>query len=43
MLGDETLRDEPEDLSPDFADGVDTPVTRLVEGLVGRRVDSFIL
>ena len=43
VLGDETLRDDPEDLSPDFTDGVDTPVAGLVEGLVGGRVDSLIL
>jgi hypothetical protein len=34
MLIDEALRDDPEDLSPDFANGVHTPVTRLVESLV---------
>lgn len=31
---DEFLGDNPEDLSPDLANGVHTPVTRLVEGLV---------
>jgi hypothetical protein len=35
MNGDETLVDNPEHLGPDFTDGVDTPVLRLIEGLVG--------
>ena len=34
VLIDEALRDDPEDLGPDFANGVYTPVTRLVESLV---------
>ena len=33
----------PEHLSPDLANGVYTPVARLVEGLVGRGVDGLIL
>jgi hypothetical protein len=43
VLLDEALRDDPEDLGPDFTDGMDTPVTRLVESLVRRRVDSLVL
>ena len=34
VLLDELLGDDPEDLSPDLANGVDTPITGLVEGLV---------
>lgn len=34
VLLDKTLGDNPEDLSPDFTDGVDSPVTWLVQGLV---------
>ena len=40
---DEFLGDDPEHLGPDLADGVHTPVTWLVEGLVRRRVDGDIL
>jgi hypothetical protein len=41
--GDKALVGDPEHLSPDFTDGMDTPVLRLVEGLVGRGVDGLIL
>jgi hypothetical protein len=41
VLLDKALRDDPEDLRPDFTDGVDTEVS--VEGLVGRRVNSLVL
>ena len=34
VLLDEFVGDDPEDLSPDFTNGVHTPVTWLVEGLV---------
>lgn len=40
---DEALGHDPEDLSPDFTDGVDTPVAWLVKSLVCRRVDSLVL
>ena len=43
VLLDEALGDDPEDLSPDFTDGVDTPVAGLVEGLVHRGVNCFVL
>lgn len=39
VLVDQLMRHDPEDLSPDFADGVNTPVSGPVEGLVRRRVD----
>ena len=35
VLFDKFIGDNPEDLSPDFSNGVYTPVTWLVEGLVG--------
>ena len=34
VLLDELLGDNPEDLSPDLTNSVDTPVTRTVEGFV---------
>jgi hypothetical protein len=40
---DELLGYDPEDLGPYFTNGVDTPVSWLVEGLVGRWVDRLIL
>lgn len=43
MLLDEPLGDDPEDLRPNLADSVHAPVSRLVEGLVGRRVNGLIL
>lgn len=43
VLVDEFLRHDPEELSPDFTDGVDTPVAGLVKGLVRRWVDSRVL
>jgi len=43
VLLDELLGDNPEDLSPDLTNGVDTPVTRTVEGLVCRGVDGDVL
>ena len=43
VLGDQALRDDPEDLRPDFADGVNAPVAGLVEGLVRRGIDGVIL
>ena len=43
VLGNETLGDDPEDLSPNFTNGVHTPVTRLIERLVRRGVDSVVL
>jgi hypothetical protein len=43
VLLDEFLGDNPEDLSPDLTNGVHTPVTRLVEGLVRRGVDGDVL
>ena len=43
VLGNQALRDDPEDLRPNFADGVNAPVTGLVEGLVRRGIDGVIL
>ena len=43
VLGDEMLRDYPEDLGPDFTDGVDAPVAGLVESFVRRRVNGLVL
>ena len=43
VLRDEAVRNDPQHFSPDFTDGVDTPVAGLVEGLVGGRVVSLIL
>ena len=43
VLLDEALGDDPEDLRPDLADGVDTPVAGLVEGLVDGGVDGLVL
>lgn len=43
VLGDETLGHDPENLSPDLANGMDTPVTRFVKCLVRRWVDSVVL
>ena len=43
VLLDEFLGDNPKDLSPDLTNGVHTPVTRLVEGLVRRGVDGDVL
>lgn len=37
------LRDDPEDLSPDFTNGVDTPISRLIESLVSGGVDGLVL
>lgn len=39
---DQVLRHDKEELSPYFSDSMDTPVARLVEGLVGRRVDGRV-
>lgn len=43
VLLNEALGNDPEDLRPYFTDGVDTEVSRLVEGLVSRRVDGLVL
>lgn len=43
VLLDEVLRDDPEDLGPNFADSVNTPVPRSVKRLVRRRVDGAVL
>ena len=43
VLLDKLLGDNPEHLSPDFANGMYTPITWLVEGLVCRRVDGNVL
>jgi hypothetical protein len=43
VLVDEVLRHDPEDLCPNFTNGVDAPVTRLVKGLVIRWVNGLIL
>jgi hypothetical protein len=43
VLLDELLGHDPQDLSPDFTDSMDAPVSWLVEGLVGRWVDRLIL
>ena len=43
VLGNQALRDDPEDLSPNFTNGVHTPVTRLIESLVCRGIDSVVL
>jgi hypothetical protein len=42
MLLNELLGNDPEDLGPDFANGVHTPVYRLVKGLIGRWVNRLI-
>ena len=39
VLGNQVLRHDEQELSPDFTNGVDTPVSWLVEGLVGGRVE----
>jgi hypothetical protein len=43
VLLDEALGDDPKHLCPDFTDSVDTEVSRLVKGLVGRGVDGLVL
>lgn len=43
VLLDQTLRNDPENLGPNFTDGVDAPVAGLIESLIGRRVDSLVL
>lgn len=43
VLLDEFIGDNPEDLSPDFTNGVHTPVTWFVEGLVCRGIDFDVL
>lgn len=43
MLLDQPLTNDPKDLCPDFADGVNSPVPGLVECLVRGRVDGFVL
>lgn len=43
VLLDETLGDNPEDLSPDFSDGVYTPVAGLIQSLVSGGVDGLVL
>jgi hypothetical protein len=43
VLLDEALGDDPKDLSPDFTDGVDTPVAWLVKSLVLGGVDGGVL
>ena len=43
VLLDQLLGDDPEQLCPDFADRVQASVPRLVQGLVGGRVDGLVL
>lgn len=43
VLLDEFLLNDPEDLSPNFADSMDAPVAWLIERLVSRRVDGRVL
>lgn len=43
MFGDELLRGHPKDLSPNFTNGMNAPVARLIESLIGGGVDAFIL
>lgn len=43
VLLDEALGDDPEDLSPDFSDGVYAPVAWLIQGLVSGGVDGLVL
>jgi hypothetical protein len=43
VLLDELLGHDPQNLSPDFTNSMDTPVSWLVERLVGRWVDRLIL
>ena len=43
VLLDELLGHDPQDLSPDFTNSMDAPVSWFVEGLVGRWVDRLIL
>ena len=42
VLLDQALRDDPQHLRPDLANGVHAPVTGLVKCLVGRWVDSLV-
>jgi len=43
VLLDEFLGDDPEDLSPDLTNRVDTPVTWLIEGFVRRGIYFDVL
>lgn len=43
ILFDQLLSNDEEALSPNFSDGVNAPVSRLVESLVCRRVDRLVL
>jgi hypothetical protein len=43
VFGDQLVGEDPEHLSPHLANGVDTPVPRLVERLVSGGVDSVVL
>ena len=43
MLLNELLGDNPEDFCPNLTDGMDAPVTRLVKGLVCRRINGLVL
>jgi hypothetical protein len=43
VLLDQALGNSPENLRPDFTDGVHTPVARLIERLVARGVDLGVL
>jgi hypothetical protein len=43
MLLDEAVEHDPEQFSPDLANSVHAPVGGVIEGLVGCRVDCFVL
>jgi hypothetical protein len=43
VLDDQALADNPQNLGPNLANGVDTPVPRLVKRLVRGRVDGLVL
>lgn len=43
VLLDELVGHDPQDLSPDFTNSMDAPISWLVERLVGRWVDRLIL
>jgi hypothetical protein len=43
VLLDHLLLDDPEDFCPDFADGMNAPIARLVEGFVRRGVNGEVL
>ena len=43
VLSNQAVGNDPKNFSPNFANGVNTPVTRFIQGLVSRRIDSLVL